>query len=73
MAKPKYEVFEDKGQWRWCIRAANGEIVAESEAYTTRADAQRGVADMRSAIAEALAEGPSDASSASGSRRLSGK
>ena len=49
-----YELFKDAGnQWRWRLKAANGEIVAQSEAYTRKADAERGLADAKEASAEA--------------------
>jgi uncharacterized protein YegP (UPF0339 family) len=38
-----YEVFKDKdGKWRWRLKAANGEIVAQSEAYDSEWNAKRG-------------------------------
>jgi len=46
----RYEVFEDaSGQWRWRLVAGNGEVVAQSEAYTRKQDAERGVRDAVSA------------------------
>jgi uncharacterized protein YegP (UPF0339 family) len=37
-----YEIYQDnKDQWRWRLRANNGEIVAASEAYTREEDALR--------------------------------
>jgi len=34
------EVFKDKKrQWRWRVRGANGEIVAQSEGYKNKQDA----------------------------------
>lgn len=30
-------------QWYWHIKAGNGEIIAQSEGYTTEADAWRGL------------------------------
>lgn len=39
-------IFEDaQGEWRWHVQAANGEIVAEGESYTRKADAKRGLED----------------------------
>jgi uncharacterized protein YegP (UPF0339 family) len=50
----RYEVFEDDaGQYRWRLRAANGEIVAQSEAYTRREDAERGLTAAKESSAEA--------------------
>lgn len=41
-------IFEDEhGEWRWHVKAANGEIVAEGESYTRREDAVRGLNDAR--------------------------
>lgn len=48
--------------WRFRIRAANGEIVAASEAYTTKAAAEKGIRALRRALlpgtrdAEAMAK-----------------
>lgn len=41
------ELFEDEGgQWRYRIKGRNGEPMATSEAYTTKADARRGYRDL---------------------------
>ena len=38
----KFEIFQGKnGQWYWRLKAANSQIVAQSEAYTRKADAAR--------------------------------
>jgi len=38
------EVYRDRfGEWRWRVKAANGEIVAQGESYTRKRDALRGV------------------------------
>lgn len=40
--EPKVEFFEDdKGEWRWRVKAANGEIVATGEGHTREGDAVR--------------------------------
>ena len=62
----RFELYKDHtGGWRWRLRAANGNIVADSaEAYVHRADCERGielakscasapVVDMSAKIAEA--------------------
>lgn len=42
------EVFEDSnGEWRFRIKANNGEIVAVSEAYTVQASAYRGADTLK--------------------------
>lgn len=57
----RYEVFEDEGgQWRWRLRAANSEIVAVSEAYTRKQDAERGLTAAKESSAEADLEAISD-------------
>jgi len=39
---PQFQVYMDRaGQYRWRLKARNGEIVAVSEAYTTRYNAKR--------------------------------
>lgn len=52
-----YEVYEDESdppQWRWRLKAANGEVVAQSESYTRKVDAERGAADAANASKEAM-------------------
>ncbi len=42
----KFEIYEDDaGGFRWRLKAANGEVVAQSEGYTTKEDAKRGAFD----------------------------
>lgn len=49
----RWEVFRDKaGEWRWHLKADNDEIVAVSEAYTTKEHAQEGVDAAKRAAAE---------------------
>ena len=39
---PKFEIFKDaRGDYRWRLKAANGEIVASSEGYATEYNARR--------------------------------
>jgi len=39
---PKFEVYMDRaGQYRWRLKARNGEIVAVSEGYTTKYSAKQ--------------------------------
>lgn len=48
MSATRMEIYEDAAsEWRWRVRAGNGEIVAQSEGYTTKADAKRGAETMR--------------------------
>lgn len=47
MKQPKFEVFQDKAkQWRWHLKAGNGRIIAQGEAHTRKADAERAVATV---------------------------
>lgn len=40
----KFEMYRDgSGQYRWRLRAANGEIIASGEAYRNRDDCIRAV------------------------------
>jgi uncharacterized protein YegP (UPF0339 family) len=44
----KFEVYKDaSGRFRWRLKAANGEIVASGEAYSTRSGAKEGVAAVK--------------------------
>jgi hypothetical protein len=53
----KFEVYKDHaGQYRFRLKAANGEIVAQGEAYTTKEHAHRGVEAVKTAAAEATVE-----------------
>ena len=55
--KPAFQIFEDtSGQWRWRLRARNGEIVAQSEGYASAAGARRGAEAVRAAAAGAEVE-----------------
>lgn len=52
--KPVFQVFEDtSGQWRWRLRARNGEIVAQSEGYKSVAGARRGAIGVKATAAAA--------------------
>ncbi|MDO4581805.1 MAG: DUF1508 domain-containing protein [Bacillota bacterium] len=51
---PKFEVYKDKkGEFRFRLKAGNGEIVAASEGYKTKASAMKGVESMRKNISGA--------------------
>ena len=44
---PKYEVYNDKaGEFRFRLKAANGEIIASGEGYTTRKACLNGIASI---------------------------
>jgi uncharacterized protein YegP (UPF0339 family) len=45
---PKFEMYTDKaGKCRWRLKAANGEVIATSEAYTTEAACKNGIASVK--------------------------
>lgn len=45
---PKFELYEDKsGQFRFRLRARNGEIIATSEGYKTKAACENGIESVR--------------------------
>ncbi|MFD7011682.1 YegP family protein [Rhodococcus jostii] len=44
----KFELFKDTaGQFRFHLKAANGEIIAASQGYTTKAAAQNGITSIK--------------------------
>jgi uncharacterized protein YegP (UPF0339 family) len=45
----RFELYRDAGgQWRWRLRARNGEVVAESgEGYVRREDCEHGISLVR--------------------------
>jgi len=44
----KFEVYKDtKGQFRFRLRAANNEIIAIGEAYTTKASCMSGIESVK--------------------------
>ena len=45
---PKFEVYEDKaGEFRFRLKATNGQVIAVSEGYTTLANCQNGVESVK--------------------------
>ena len=54
VSHPKFELYQDKaGQFRFRLKARNGEIIATSEAYTTKAACENGIDSVRSNAPEA--------------------
>lgn len=50
----RFELFKDTdGQFRFHLKAANGQIIAASEGYKTRAGANAGIASVRKNAADA--------------------
>ncbi len=49
----KFEVYPSGSQWRFRLKSANGEIVANGEAYTTKSGAKEGCEAVQRAAAGA--------------------
>jgi len=43
----EFELYESGGQYRWRLQAANNEIIASGEAYTSKAAALEGIEDVK--------------------------
>jgi len=52
----KFEVYQSGAQYRFRLKAANGEIVATGEAYETKAGAHAGCEAVKRAAASATVE-----------------
>jgi uncharacterized protein YegP (UPF0339 family) len=47
-ATPKFEMYTDKsGKCRWRLKASNGEIIATSEAYSSKAACKNGIESVK--------------------------
>lgn len=45
---PKFEMYKDKaGEFRFRLKARNGEIIATSEGYTSKASCENGIESVR--------------------------
>ena len=54
---PKFEMYQDKaGGYRFRLKARNGQIVAISEGYTTKAACENGIESVRKNAPEAQTE-----------------
>ena len=50
----KFEISKDKaGEYRFHLKAANGEIIASSEGYKTKAGAENGIESIKANAASA--------------------
>ena len=48
MKRAKFELWQIRaGSWYWHLKAANGEIIAQSEGYETEQGARKGIAAVR--------------------------
>lgn len=51
---PKFEMYKDKkGEFRFRLKATNGQIIATSEGYTTAANCQKGIESVKKNAADA--------------------
>ncbi len=46
VSRPRFELYASKDalDWRWRLRASNGEVLASGEGYSSKAHAKRGAA-----------------------------
>ena len=45
---PKFELYQDKaGEYRFRLKAKNGEVIAVSEGYVTKANCENGIASVK--------------------------
>ncbi|MCB9603884.1 MAG: YegP family protein [Sandaracinus sp.] len=53
----KFEVYKDKaGEFRFRLKAGNGEIIASSEGYTTKASCLKGIESVKANAAGAVVD-----------------
>ncbi len=51
---PKFEMYQDKaGEYRFRLKAKNGEVIATSEGYTSKAGCENGIASVKKNAPEA--------------------
>ncbi len=54
---PKFEMYQDKaGEYRFRLKAKNGEVIATSEGYKTKASCENGIASVKKNAPEAEIE-----------------
>ena len=54
VTNPKFEMYTDKaGEFRFRLKATNGEIIAVSEGYVAKASCENGIESVRKNAAEA--------------------
>ena len=57
VTNPKFEMYADKaGEFRFRLKARNGEIIAVSEGYTTKAACENGIESVKKNAPEAEIE-----------------
>ena len=54
VTNPKFQLFQDKGgSYRFRLNSRNGQVVAVSESYTTKAACENGIESVRSNASDA--------------------
>ena len=54
---PKFEIYQDKAEeYRFRLKAANGEIIAKSQGYTTKANCKNGIDSVQKNAPDAAIE-----------------
>lgn len=59
VTNPKFEVYTDKaGEFRFRLKATNGQVIAVSEGYTAKASCENGIESVKknAAVAEVVEE-----------------
>ena len=57
VTNPKFEIYVDKaGEFRFRLKARNGEIIAVSEGYVTKANCEKGIASVQKNAPDAAIE-----------------
>lgn len=52
----KFGVFKSKNRWYFHLKASNGQIIADSEAYNTKQGALKGIASVQRFASSAIIE-----------------
>jgi len=51
---PKFELFQDKGgEYRFRLKAKNGQVIAVSEGYVLKASCEKGIESVKKNVADA--------------------
>jgi uncharacterized protein YegP (UPF0339 family) len=54
--KAVFEIYPSGNEYRWRLKAANGEPVASGEGYASKANAKRAVESIRDMVKDATVE-----------------
>jgi uncharacterized protein len=63
----RFEIYKSKGEWRWRLKARNGEVIANGEGYKNKIDCRAIVAQIQSlntrmaSVEELVEEEPEEA------------